>query len=437
MKRVINWLTSNRILAVFVIAMQAWPWAILAVGTGIGWFWGIVGVSAIAIMGILTNRKWGRILGVALLAYVVANSAVRIAARGWTLQRVALAIGTTFIAWGLWRRPNEGFFDAVEDDSDNGDGSPPETLISLVLLRTTPRYLETVILAQALSDAWGVTLRAQTVGDSRESPDDDDTSDGFVAEAGPVYFVFVSRPSAAFFLVHNHDGNYFDEAESLAEKVPNLRFAEVIRNHQAWLSVDLLDKSSSPEMLAQAYRLIGKAVSALADDHTLALFCPQHSSFNLWSDTLDGQLCSSEPLKAFDEEVMAPIIGVKDDSGIEDAMAEARQRWPEFVEAFGRRSKEGPPFIVKAKFTTEDETEHMWLEVFGLEPEYVHGHLINDPFYNKELKKGSQVEVPVSEVSDWVFAENGRPVGNFTAQAVYRSSRSQDTEKGKAAENES
>jgi uncharacterized protein YegJ (DUF2314 family) len=28
------------------------------------------------------------------------------------------------------------------------------------------------------------------------------------------------------------------------------------------------------------------------------------------------------------------------------------------------------------------------------------------------------VEVPVADVSDWVFAQNGQPVGNFTGSVV-------------------
>jgi uncharacterized protein YegJ (DUF2314 family) len=198
----------------------------------------------------------------------------------------------------------------------------------------------------------------------------------------------------------------------------------VILQHQAWLSVDLLD-NTSPAVMEQAYQFIGKAISALADDATLALLCPQQSYFNLWSEALEEKLCGPDPLNVFKEEVKAPIIGVKGDSGVEEATAEARRRWPEFAEAFQRRDKEGAPFIVKAPFTTGSETEHMWLEVFALEPEYVHGHLANDPFYHPTLKKGSQVEVPVNEISDWVFAENNEAVGNFTGRIVNQARRAE------------
>lgn len=411
-KRILNRLTSNRTLAMLWLGLLAWAWSLAAHLQNLQWAWALVALFAVASVGLLMRWDWARKLSAVLLALVALNGVVRLFTNGWKLNRTFMAAGAGLVAWGLWRNPDEGWF---EDDDEPKDKAEPDTLISLVLLRTTQRYLEPIILAQALSDAWGLHLKGHT---DDEGVDDDADSDGFVTAAGPVSIVCVRKPSAAFFMIHNHEGCYFNDAEGLAAKVPNLRFADIIRNHHAWLSVDLLDKASSPETIDQAYRLIGKAISALADDATLALFCPQHSFFNLWSEALEAQLCGPEPLRAFREEVKAPIIGVKNDARIEDAIAEARRRWPEFVEAFHRRQKDGLPFIVKAPFTTADETEHMWLEVFALEPEYVHGHLISDPFYHRKLKKGSQVEVPVEEVSDWVFADDGRAVGNFTGAIV-------------------
>ncbi len=101
-------------------------------------------------------------------------------------------------------------------------------------------------------------------------------------------------------------------------------------------------------------------------------------------------------------------------------IAEARRRWPEFVAIFKNRQPDDERFIVKAPFTGEDgKVEHMWLQVFGLEPEYVHGHLVNHPMHTTKHKQGSQVEVPVAEVSDWVCPDaEGNPLGNFTHQAI-------------------
>jgi uncharacterized protein YegJ (DUF2314 family) len=430
MKRAINWLTTNRMLAVLWLALLGWIWGYVSAVMGVPWAWVVVVACVAGITGLLLRQEWGCWLAIVLLALGAANATATLVTKGWKLNRFVIAISTAFVAWGLWRKPDEGFFDDDGEDKDHGESekddetSEPSTLISLVLLRSSQRYLEPLILAHALSDAWGLKLRVHDNEDADDGNENDD-SDGFVTEMpagfpqpGPVFMVFVSRPSTAFFLVHSHEGNYFDEPETVAADIPNLRFADAVRHHHAWLSVDLLEKSSSAVPSEDVYRWIGKAIVALADDATLALLCPQHQYFNLWSEALEEQLCSPDPLSAFQREVKAPIVGVSDESGIRDAIAEARQRWPEFVAAFQRRQKEGPPFIVKAPFITDDHTEHMWLEVFALEPEYVHGHLVNDPFYHPRLKKGSQVEVPVGEITDWVFAENEKAVGNFTGRAV-------------------
>jgi uncharacterized protein YegJ (DUF2314 family) len=420
MKQAINWLTKPRIMAALWLAMLAWIWNMATLLPGFSWAWVVVVACVVAGAGLLLRLGWARWLAIALLSLAALNYAFRLATNGLTSGRLLAGFATAWLAWSLWKRPEQGHFDDEEPDTEDPD---PEPAVSLVLLRSSPRYLEPVILAHALSNAWGLKIYAHHGSEPPASPTLPGY-DGFVADTGPFYIAFVTKPSNAFFVIHNHEANYFDDPEAMAAKVPNLRFRDVIRNHQAWLSVDLLD-NASPAIMAQAYHFIGKAISALADDATLALLCPQQSYFNLWSEALDEKLCGPDPLSAFKEEVKAPIIGVKEDSGVAEATAEARRRWPEFAEAFQRRGKDGGPFIVKAPFTTGDHTEHMWLEVFALEPEYVHGHLANDPFYHPTLKKGSQVEVPVTEVSDWVFPENDEPVGNFTGRIVNQARRAE------------
>lgn len=416
MKRAINWVTKPRIMSAVWLAMLAWLWRMATLLPGFSWAWAVVVACVIAGIGLLLQLGWARWLAIALLCLAVLNYAFRLAANGVTSGRLLAGFTTAWLAWSLWKRPEAGHFD--EDEPDTGDADP-QPAVSLVLLRSSPRYLEPVILAHALSDAWGLKIYAHHGSEPPASPTLPGY-DGFVADTGPFYIVFVTKPSNAFFVIHNQEANYFDDPEAMAAKVPNLRFRDVIQNHLAWLSVDLLD-NASPAVMAQAYKFIGKAISALADDATLALLCPQHSFFNLWSEDLEKQLCGPEPLRAFREEVKAPILQVKKGALMDDAIAEARRRWPEFVGAFRARkdADSDPPLIVKAPFTTEDHTEHMWLEVFALEPEFVHGHLMSEPFYHPKLKQGSQVEIPVCEITDWLFADgDGAAVGNFTGKAV-------------------
>ncbi|RBP43748.1 uncharacterized protein YegJ (DUF2314 family) [Roseimicrobium gellanilyticum] len=415
MKRALDWLFSNRNLAVLLLGLKAYAFGLASTLPGRGWTMALVALAVAAIIGLCLWKTWAQKLAAALLAASAVFSLYVMSNNGFSTRRLFGAIASAYIAWGVWKRPKEGFFDAGDGDashpSSDGDDKP---LISLVHLRSSQRYLEPAILAQALSDAWSIKLEAKADPEDEAS----DESDGFVAGGDAVYFVFTFKPAMAMFMVHNREDQYFNEVEDLARKVPNLRFANIIREHSAWLAIDLMENATVPQMRDQAYQMIGKAITALADDDTLALFCPQHQYFNLWSEELENVLCGPNPLGAFKKEVKAPVIGVKNSTTMEEAIAEAKRRWPEFVAAFKERDPNDPRFIVKAAFTTGEDTEHMWLEVFGIEPEYVHGHLMNEPFHHPTLKQGSQVEVPVSDISDWLFPKGDEPVGNFTGHLV-------------------
>lgn len=415
MKRAINWLTSNRNLAILFLAMKAFAFWLVRVLPGWEWTQILVALAVIAIVGLALRKDWGRWLAVVLLSASAIHGAYLMAKNGITTRRAINVAATAFIAWGLWKKPDEGFFDdASEDNGTSAPDKDDKPLISLVHLRSSKRYLEPAVLAQALSDAWGIKLEAKEDPEEESSAD----SDGFVAGGDAMYIVFTFKPAMAMFMVHNHEDQYFNNVEDLASKVPNLRFAKIIREHSAWLAIDLMEGATAPQMRDRAYHMLGKAITALADDDTLALFCPQHQYFNLWSEELENILCGPNPLRAFKEEVKAPVIGVKSSATMEEAIAEAQRRWPEFVAAFKERDPEDPRFIVKAAFTTGEDTEHMWMEVIGIEPEYVHGHLVNEPIHHPTLKRGSQVEVPVADISDWVFAKGDEPVGNFTGHLV-------------------
>ncbi len=334
---------------------------------------------------------------------------------------LGLSIGMIILTWGLWRDPDGPFSKMVRppiQPEDSVPGDPKKPMVSLVQLRSRQRYLEPVVIAHALTSAWGVKIANHA--DSAED------AEGFVGGNGPTYVIILLKPVMALFTLHNHEAPYFDEVDAFADKVPNLRFADVIRRHQAWLAIDLMDISGDSLMQVEAYRMLGKAIAALADDETLAIYCPQHNHFNLWSPELEEVLCGDSPLSAFAEEVKAPVIGVGSDTAMDEAIAEARRRWPEFVALFQARKPGDPGFIVKAPFTSEDdEREHMWVEVFGLEPEYVHGNLINEPFHCKRLKLGSQVEVKVAEISDWLCSNGqGGALGGFTTKIVSKAAQS-------------
>lgn len=423
MKNFINNLLSNWNLGAALLALPAWVYWMIARVTDSALMWVLCAVYACTAAGLVLRMRWARIFGIGLLCWLMVTKLANLVQTEFTWNRLIHAGALGFIAHGLWRKPDNGIVDDWRegDEADESQEEGEEAIISLVQLRKQPRYLEASVLAAALSEAWGLNLAGGGEGDGG----DEESADGFVVGQNPLFIVLVKKPAPVMFTVHNHDSNYFNEPEEVAGSAPNLRFQQVIREHGAWLAVDLMQVTDTKLAHDDAYRMIGKAVSALADDEVLAICCPQHNYFNLWSPKLEDLLCGEAPLEALLTEVKAPVFGVPDSEWIEAAVTEARRRWPEFVSAFQKREPGDERFLVKAPFTGENgEVEHMWLQVFGLETEYVHGHLLNEPIHTARLKQGSQVEVPVSDVSDWLHPDSeGRPVGNFTQEAVGRAAR--------------
>lgn len=372
----------------------------------------VAGILVAVAFGLFSRTRWGLYAALLAILGLAINSVFQLDPNKLDLWSLFRILAICWSGWNLWKQPDERWLGGADIAISKSEDDEEKTIISLVQFRTSLRFLEAQVLAHALSDAWGMKIVA---GD--ETPDD---SDGFVGGHSPHFIVMLTRPHIALFTVHNIEAPYFDDVDEVATKINNLRFADVILSHTAWLAVDFMSSSNDKLPIEVAYQLIGKAISALADDDTIGIFAPEHRYFNLWSSELEISLSGPNPLSIFHEEVKAPVIGVPDGDSIEQAIAEARRRWPEFVTAFQSRQPGDTRYIVKAPFTNEEgDTEHMWIEVFGLEPEYVHGHLINDPFHNKKLKQGSQVEVAVAEISDWLCPDaQENPKGNFTGRIV-------------------
>jgi uncharacterized protein YegJ (DUF2314 family) len=99
------------------------------------------------------------------------------------------------------------------------------------------------------------------------------------------------------------------------------------------------------------------------------------------------------------------------------AVAQARQEWPRFKDAFEARA--GENFSVKAPVTHGDNTEFIWISVTAIEGERVYGELANDPGDLGPLKLGSKASVQVSDLNDWCYVDAEQNLaGGFTIAAV-------------------
>ncbi|MCB1306112.1 MAG: DUF2314 domain-containing protein, partial [Leptospiraceae bacterium] len=269
-----------------------------------------------------------------------------------------------------------------ETESDEEADSKP--LISIALLLKTPRYLEEAILAQIVQSAWG--------GNYTEGDDDD--RDGFVVGKSPIFMV---KCPQGMFLVHNHQTPYFYDIEETAGHFREKRLRHAIQEHQAWIAVDLITPFDTSLPREEYYPLIIRLIYELADEDVMAVFRPETGQINIWADDVLEALLMPQGEDQFNQVTPhPPVIPVSaDDPEMIAAVTEAKRRWPEFLQAF-QMKKDGDHFSIKAPVTSDGVTEYIWIEVTGLERDYIHGLLGNEPVALEGFHLGSVVEIPVS-----------------------------------------
>jgi uncharacterized protein YegJ (DUF2314 family) len=345
-------------------------------------------------------------------------------AKGFTIGR-GLFVGFMFFSmWGNWlnygdillnratwddpddndeRSPakaqRRGMTDASKDNTEAGDDKP---MTSIVLLRRTPKPLDDKILLETVRDAW----------DEKRKLNDEEL---FVAGEGPF---FILKSPQGMWMVHNHPRPYFDE--NPAPRMPELRLRKALEEHTAWLSVDLMQGFLGDLPLDVYYPYIFRLIRELADDDTLAILRPETGQINIWSDEVAKSLGSMDPLEDFATPTHSAVITVSDeDPRMKAAIDEARRTFDTFRDHWANRGAEDS-FLVKAPVNDGQHSEIMWIEVTGIEPDYIHGTLANTPVNVEGHRKGDRMEVPVADLYDWGIAKQGAdgPLGLFTEKVV-------------------
>ncbi|MDR6569980.1 DUF2314 domain-containing protein [Chitinophaga ginsengisegetis] len=75
-------------------------------------------------------------------------------------------------------------------------------------------------------------------------------------------------------------------------------------------------------------------------------------------------------------------------------------------------------FMQNVAHQTTPAVEHMWINEVEFDGDMISGVLINDPTELTNIKNGDFVEVPLSQVSDWLFSSQGDTYGGFTIQQL-------------------
>ncbi|HEV2762796.1 MAG TPA: DUF2314 domain-containing protein [Pyrinomonadaceae bacterium] len=120
------------------------------------------------------------------------------------------------------------------------------------------------------------------------------------------------------------------------------------------------------------------------------------------------------------------------DEEMNRAIEEARRTLTLFLAALQSPKPGRSGFSVKHPFRQGEQVEHMWVGDVSFDGSVFRGTLDNAPRNLTNVEAGQEVEVPASQVSDWMYVEDGRLVGGYTLRVLHK----QFTEEEKRAAEE-
>lgn len=131
------------------------------------------------------------------------------------------------------------------------------------------------------------------------------------------------------------------------------------------------------------------------------------------------------------EETNAPSAGVikregephcvrvtEDNKAMDRAVETAQKTVKKFIAALRSPKDNQSRFAVKKRFIQGDKVEHIWLNTVSFDGQLFHGKVDNEPVDIKGVRLGNIVSVSPSEISDWMFVQDGRLVGGYTICAM-------------------
>lgn len=157
------------------------------------------------------------------------------------------------------------------------------------------------------------------------------------------------------------------------------------------------------------YDRMGTILAAILPSDALLLHSTENHGMHI-PHAETAELLRTDTLAAFPS--VTPPSGSGRDA-IEEAIEEARTRFPEFLTAWQARARDGM-YMIKCRFTEGDRSEHMWVMCKEVTAETVTGTLENSPAFIRTVKKGQTVSMPIQELSDWVYTTSDAAAGAFT-----------------------
>ena len=116
------------------------------------------------------------------------------------------------------------------------------------------------------------------------------------------------------------------------------------------------------------------------------------------------------------------ITYVEHDAELVAASEAARAKLPQLRSDFNNGLEPGEFLYLKAPFVTSDGgNEWMWVEVIEWDGEIIRGLLQNDPFHVPDLRAGSEVNINMDEIFDYIrYLSDGTSEGNETGRILQK-----------------
>src|SRR5262247_1497331 len=114
------------------------------------------------------------------------------------------------------------------------------------------------------------------------------------------------------------------------------------------------------------------------------------------------------------------VLFEKDDPDMAAAFRRARETLPEFLALARAPQSTATKLAVKIAIPDGDGNEYFWLTQFAPRGDKYAGRINNTPRAAKQVKLGQVVEFSEAEIVDWLYMEDGKMRGNFTACAMLK-----------------
>jgi uncharacterized protein YegJ (DUF2314 family) len=126
-------------------------------------------------------------------------------------------------------------------------------------------------------------------------------------------------------------------------------------------------------------------------------------------------------------------IGISEnDTEMNAAIQTAREKLPEFWKKFDKPGKGDADFSLKVRIEDEHGAEHFWVSSLRRQDGKLFGTIGNDPEIVKSVKLGQEIEVPETNISDWMFMRDGKMFGNYTLRVLFKQMPESEVKKYKA-----